>query len=79
MFDYKHSRGNGSASRLARFLLLFPQRDYNAGDRRRQQHSQTYLAANFERGDYAMRYAIAWILGVPFSIIVIWFLFSHLL
>jgi hypothetical protein len=28
MFDYKHSRGNGSASRLARFLLLFPQRNY---------------------------------------------------
>jgi hypothetical protein len=24
-----------------------------------------------------MRYVIAWILGVPFSIIVIWFLVGH--
>jgi len=32
-----------------------------------------------QKGSGQMRYAIAWLLGVPASIIVIWFVLGHLL
>ena len=28
-------------------------------------------------GGFAMRYAVAWMLGVPFSVIVLWYLVGH--
>jgi hypothetical protein len=53
-------------NRLARFLLF-------------KHLSGSVCGPNQKEEVTPMRYAIAWLLGVPASIIVIWFVVGHLL
>jgi hypothetical protein len=41
-------------------------------------HSRESLAAPAADGG-VMRYVIAWLLGVPLSVLFVWYLISHLL
>jgi hypothetical protein len=47
-----------------------------AGAWQRRTEVSPFLSAK-TKGDLIMRYLIAWVLGVPGIVVVIWFLMSH--